>query len=109
MAVTCFRFLGFRSLDEVDQLTFPEVDMLMEAARLIQVDRQYCAHLQAFANQIAKQTKGPGKNPKPKYARFEDFFDYEKEQEKAQGKRKKRADRFAGLKQHLRRGGNESG
>lgn len=38
--------------------------------------------MQAFANQLVKSTKGSRKNPKPKYERFDQFFNEEKEIDK---------------------------
>ena len=47
-ALSCFRFLGFTSFDQVDRLTIPEYNLLMQAVRLRQVDLDYRNHLQAF-------------------------------------------------------------
>ena len=33
-ALSCFRFLGFTSFDQVDRLTIPEYNLLMQAVRL---------------------------------------------------------------------------
>lgn len=109
MAVTCFRFLGFRSFDEIDRLTIPEAKIVLEAAGLVQVDREYYAHLQAYASQAAKATTNSKKDPKPLYRNFKSFYDYEKAQAVARGKKDERPDQFAKLKQYLRKGGNGSG
>ena len=109
MAVTCFRYLGFRSFDEIDRLTIPQAKIVIEAARLVRVDREYYAHLQAYANQRAKAKKGSDKNPKPVYTTFESFYDYEKAQESVRIGKEKQPDQFARLKQYLRKGGNGSG
>lgn len=77
--------------------------MMMEAAALREVDKDYRNHLQAFLNFVVKATKKAGKNKsKPVYSRFNKFFDYEQAVENVRytGKRK---DRFEGLKDYLRR------
>lgn len=50
----------------------------MEAVRLREVDKDYRNHLQAFLNFAVKATKKSGKNSKPVYNRFEQFYDYKK-------------------------------
>lgn len=52
--------------------------MLMEALSLREVDMDYRVHQAAFLNQSVKATKGKGKNARPVYKKFRDFFDYEK-------------------------------
>lgn len=77
--------------------------MMMEAAALREVDKDYRNHLQAFLNFAVKATKKAGKNKsKPVYSRFNKFFDYERAVENVRhtGKHK---DRFEGLKDYLRR------
>ena len=70
--MNCFRYLGFKSFEEVDRLTIPEYTLLMEAVQLREVDKDYRNHLKA--------EKKVGKNrSKPVYQRFRKFFDYEKE------------------------------
>lgn len=46
-------------------------------------DERYKAATTAWLNQIAKSTTGSGKNIKPKFKRFDDFFDYAAEVEEA--------------------------
>lgn len=48
----------------------------MEAVRLKEIDKDYRNHLQAFLNFAVKATKG--KNSKPVYTKFEQFYDYKK-------------------------------
>lgn len=102
--MNCFRYLGFTSFAEVDRLTIPEYELLMEAERLKQVDADYRNHLQAFLNFAVKATKGSGKRAKPKYSSFDKFFDYDKEIKKAK-KEKKQSSRFAGIGQFFKKGG----
>lgn len=72
--------MDFKSFSEVDKLTIPEYNLLMDAIRLKQVDMDYRNHLQAFLNFSVKAEKKAGKNKsKPVYSRFKKFYDYEKE------------------------------
>lgn len=76
---------------------------------MVRVDREYYAHLQAYANQAVKATTNSKKDPKPLYRNFKSFYDYEKAQEDVRIKTEERPDRFSKLKQYLRKGGNGSG
>ena len=59
MALSCFRFLGFTSFDQVDRLTIPEYNLLMKAVRL-------------------RQEKRVGKHKsRPVYRTFQKFYDYD--------------------------------
>lgn len=108
MALSCFRFLGFTSFDQVDRLTIPEYNLLMKAVRLRQVDLDYRNHLQAFLSFAVQAEKQSGKNKsRPVYRTFRKFYDYDAEQEKILGQRK--PDRFATLKRFLQEGGGENG
>lgn len=103
--MNCFRYLDFKSFDEVDRLTMPEYELLMEAVRLKQVDMDYRNHLQAFLNFAVKAEKKSGKNKsKPVYGKFKKFYDYEKELEKAMNNGKEKS-RFAGIGKLLKKGG----
>lgn len=97
IARDCFRFLGFKSLDEVDRMTFREYRLLSEAHRLKEVDTQYKLNLLAWRTFAATATDKKGK---PRYKRFDKFFDYNKALEEAQNKKD---DKFASYKEHLRR------
>lgn len=109
VALNCFRYLGFKSFAEVDRLTIPEYELLMEAVRLRQVDMDYRNHLQAFLNFAVKAENKSGKGKsKPVYGKFKQFYDYEKELKKAKRKGKEES-RFSGIGKLLKRGGGESG
>lgn len=104
VALDCFRFLNFQSFEQVDRLTLPEYELLMQAARLRQVDADYRNHLQAFLNFAVRAEKKTGKNKsQPVYRRFRRFYDYEKELEKVQ-KPKAQKSRFAGIRELLKKG-----
>ncbi len=102
--MNCFRYLDFKSFAEVDRLTIPEYSLLMEAVRLKQVDMDYRNHLQAFLNFAVKAEKkvGEGKS-RPVYSKFERFFNYKKEIEKAAKKGGEKS-RFSGIGKFLKKG-----
>ena len=78
IALNCFRYLGMKSFKEVNQLTVPEYNLLMKAATLKEVDKDYRNHLQAFLNVKAQAKKKAGKNKtKPVYNTFRKFYNYE--------------------------------
>ena len=102
--MNCFRYLDFKSFAEVDRLTIPEYQLLMEAVRLKQVDMDYRNHLQAFLNFSVKAEKKTGKNTsKPVYSKFKRFYDYEKELEKITKKGETKS-RFSGIGKFLKKG-----
>ena len=55
-------------------MTLVEYELRMEAYQLKQVDRQNEIAQQAWMNQQVQATTGI-KNPKPKFKKFDDFFD----------------------------------
>ena len=104
--MNCFRYFGFKSLSEVDRLTIPEYELLVEAYRLKLVDQERMLNGQEFLN-FAVQAKRPvGKRKeKPVYSSFDKFFDYEKELKKAGTKKKENRARFSGIGKLLRKEG----
>lgn len=104
IALNCFRYLDFKSFAEVDRLTIPEYNLLMEAVRLKQVDMDYRNHLQAFLNFAVKAEKKAGKGKsKPVYSKFKDFYNYDAEVEKVRNKGKTKS-RFSGIGKFLKKG-----
>lgn len=102
--MNCFRFLDYKSFAEVDRLTIPEYELLMEGVRLKQVDMDYRNHLQAYLNFAVKAEKKAGKGKsKPVYSSFKKFYDYEKKLAEIQKKGKKKS-RFAGIGKLLNKG-----
>ena len=96
--------MDFKSFSEVDRLTIPEYNLLMEATRLKQVDMDYRNHLQAYLNFAVKAEKKAGKNKsKPVYSRFKKFYDYEKEIGKITGKSKE-SSIVSGMSKFLKKG-----
>lgn len=107
--MNCFRYLGFTSFAEVDQLTVDEYALLMKAAALREADAEYYAHLQAWLNVKAGAKKKAGKNKeKLVYARFDKFYDRKKVVDKIMNPTRTE-DRFEGIGKLLKRGGGEDG
>ena len=87
----------------MDRLTIPEYNLLMEAVRLKQVDETYKIHLLAWLTFAAKATKKSGRNAKPVYSKFERFYNYRKELEKAQNPDKGKSS-FSGIGKYIKKG-----
>jgi hypothetical protein len=100
--------LDFKSFAEVDRLTIPEYNLLMEAVRLKQIDMDYRNHMQAWLNRVVKAEKKSGKKTKPVYTKFKQFYDYEKNLGKAKGDENKKS-RFSGIGELLKKGVKENG
>ena len=101
--------MDFKSFAEVDRLTIPEYNLLMEAMQLKQVDMDYRNHLQAFLNFAVKAEKRTGKNKsKPVYSQFKRFYNYEKEVERTRNKGQENS-RIAGLSKFLKKRSGDSG
>lgn len=113
MAVNCLRYFGFKSLREVEQVTIPEYETMMEAHALRQVDEEYKLHLLAWLTFAAQAKKSAGKGKeKPVYGRFRKFFNYEsriREVKAALGGKPKDNSRFVGIGKYLRKGGEADG
>lgn len=78
------------SILEVKRLTLADVEVLMQAARLRQVDYENEIHMQAWANQAVQATKKQGKNKYVSiYRSYKDFYDYEKNIDEAWNGEKK--------------------
>ena len=96
VAMTCFRYLGFKSLDQVDNITPYEYRLLMKSKELEMVDEEYRIHLQAYLNMSAQAKKRVGKKVKPVYTKFTKFYDYQKSLDRVMGvKRKSKFDELA--------------
>lgn len=76
------RKFGLTTLEEVGRLSLDEYDTYMEVSQLRDYDRQRAIHEQAWANQMVKATTRSGKQPK--YRKFKDFYDDEKQIRKVQ-------------------------
>lgn len=96
VAMTCFRYLGFKNLDHVDNITPYEYRLLMKSKELEMVDEEYRIHLQAYLNMSAQAKKRAGKKVKPVYTTFNKFYNYKKALDRVMGvKRKSKFDELA--------------
>lgn len=96
VAMTCFRYLGFKNLDQVDNITPYEYRLLMKSKELEMVDEEYRIHLQAYLNMSAQAKKRAGKKVKPVYTTFNKFYNYQKSLDRVMGvKRKSKFDELA--------------
>ena len=75
----CFRHFGFKSFDEIDRLTIPQVELMKKALTLRQVDEQNNLHMLAFLTNAAGSVKQAGNKQVPMYQTYKSFFDYEAE------------------------------
>ena len=106
--MNCFRYLGYKSFAEVDRLTLPEDNLLMKAVSLKSVDEDLRIHKQAYLNYVATATRIVGKKEKPVYAKFKDFYDYEKELAEVLGEHAKKESQLSSLSRFLKEKERES-
>jgi hypothetical protein len=97
VVISCFRYLGFKSIEQVNNVTPYEYRLLMKSKELQMVDDQYYLHLQAYLNMKARAKKRVGKKQKMVYTKFNKFFDYEKEVNKVLGVNKNTKGKFSDL------------
>lgn len=105
MAINCFRYLGFTSFDQVDQLTIAQYEIMMDALDLRMLDQDLHEHRQAFLNLAVQAQKKAGKGKtRPVYRKFRQFFDYDTELAKIKNRKKKKKSRFSGIGKLLKKG-----
>ncbi len=68
-------YLGFSDIRKIEDMTFDEYNLRIEAYQLKQIKEQEKLALLAWFNQTVQATTGNAKHPKPKYKKFTDFFD----------------------------------
>lgn len=68
-------YLGFSDIRKIEDMTFDEYNLRIEAYQLKQIKEQEKLALLAWFNQTVQATTGSTKHPKPKYRKFTDFFD----------------------------------
>ena len=71
-------YLGFSSMREIEKMTLNEYLIRMEAFQLQTIKRNEELAYQAWLNQQVQATTGSPKNPKPKFKKFDQFFDTNK-------------------------------
>lgn len=68
-------YLGFSDIRKIEDMTFAEYNLRIEAYQLKQIKEQEKLALLAWFNQSVQAMTGNTKHPKPKYRKFTDFFD----------------------------------
>ena len=71
-------YLGLVSMQEIERMTFDEYLIRLEAFQLRAIKRNEELAYQAWLNQQVQATTGSSKNPKPKFRKFDQFFDTNK-------------------------------
>ena len=71
-------YLGLVSMQEIEKMTFDEYLIRLEAIQLRTIKRNEELAYQAWLNQQVQATTGSSKNPKPKFRKFDQFFDTNK-------------------------------
>lgn len=71
-------YLGLVSIREIERMTFDEYLIRLEAFQLRTIKRNEELAYQAWLNQQVQATTGSSKNPKPKFRKFDQFFDTNK-------------------------------
>lgn len=71
-------YLGLVSMREIEKMTFDEYLIRLEAFQLRTIKRNEELAYQAWLNQQVQATTGSSKNPKPKFRKFDQFFDANK-------------------------------
>ncbi len=75
MLLNALARFGLTDLVEISKMSLQEYFLRLEAYQIKRIDEQENIALQAWLNQTVQATKGSSKHPKPKYTRFEEFFD----------------------------------
>lgn len=71
-------YLGLVNMREIEKMTFDEYLIRLEAFQLRTIKRNEELAYQAWLNQQVQATAGSSKNPKPKFRKFDQFFDTNK-------------------------------
>lgn len=71
-------YLGLVSIREIEKMTFDEYLIRLEAFQLRTIKCNEELAYQAWLNQQVQATTGSSKNPKPKFRKFDQFFDTNK-------------------------------
>lgn len=71
-------YLGLENIREIEKMTFDEYLIRLEAFQLRTIKRNEELAYQAWLNQQVQATTGSSKNPKPKFKKFEQFFNTNK-------------------------------
>lgn len=75
MLLNAISRFGLTDLVEISKMSIQEYFLRLEAYQITRIDEQENIALQAWLNQTVQATKGSSKHPKPKYTKFDEFFD----------------------------------
>lgn len=78
MVLNSLAYLGLVNMREIEKMTFDEYLIRLEAFQLRTIKRNEELAYQAWLNQQVQATTGSSKNPKPKFRKFDQFFDTNK-------------------------------
>lgn len=78
-------------------MTLREYSFEMQAFRLRNLDERHKMHTAAWVQKELEKTKKKGKGSVPAYQKFKDFFDYDAELRKIEGKKDNKMARLANL------------
>lgn len=102
MAVTCFRYFGYNSMDSVLLLDFREYRLLCKARSYRELDKLNDMAAQAFMINKASLRKKDGRLAYPSQKAL---FDYEKAIRRMEGRKPKPNSRLEAYKRYLREEG----
>lgn len=86
-----------KNLNEVEQLTLYEFELLMKAYQLTRLDREHDIYLQAYLNFVATSMKQVGKKSVPVYPTFDKFFNYKQRENELLNTTKERKNNLSRL------------
>ena len=78
MLINALSKFGITDLKQISKMSFDEFFLRSEAYQIKTVEEQQNLAMQAWLNQAVQATTGSGKNPKPKYTKFDQFFNAQK-------------------------------
>lgn len=67
-------YLGFSRIEDIEKMGFREYQLRLEAFRIRQIEQERQLAVQAWFNNNVQATKGSAKHPKPKFNKFDEFF-----------------------------------
>lgn len=68
-------------MHEIETMTLPDYQLAMEAYAIKRALRREDIALQAWYNQTVQATKGNDKHPKPRYQKFDEFYNYAEQED----------------------------
>lgn len=78
MLINALSKFGITDLKQISKMSFDEFFLRSEAYQIKTVEEQQNLAMQAWLNQAVQATTGSDKHPKPKYTKFDQFFNTQK-------------------------------